>query len=191
MSNLLVRPELPADREGVLEVNRAAFGSDAEGRLVDALRAAGHVRLSLVAEELSEGVSPRFASQAAPMGDRPLPGRIVGHVLFSALEIVDPAGTLPALALGPMAVAPARQRSGIGTQLIRRGLDDCRAAGHRIAIVVGHPEYYPRFGFSADLARPLASPYAGDAWMALELTPGALAGVTGTVRYPAEWSAVG
>ena len=99
-------------------------------------------------------------------------------------------GVLPALALAPMAVLPEWQRQGIGSMLVRAGLDLCREAGHEIVIVLGHPEFYPRFGFSADLARPLTSPYssAGDAWMALELVPGALRRVAGEVRYPLPFS---
>ena len=130
--------------------------------LVDALRDGGYGRVSLVAED---------------------PG-IVGHVLFSDLPIVTATGTVSALSLAPVAVVPAAQRRGIGSALIRRGLDLCRERGHRIVVVLGHAEYYPRFGFSADLARPLRSPFHGEHWMAMELTPGALTGLAGDVRYP-------
>jgi putative acetyltransferase len=84
-----------------------------------------------------------------------------------------------------VAVLPARQREGIGSRLIEEGLRRCRELGHKIVIVVGHPEYYPRFGFSMALAEALASPFSGNpAWMALELVPGALQGVAGSVKYP-------
>jgi putative acetyltransferase len=91
---------------------------------------------------------------------------------------------IPAAALAPLAVAPARQRRGIGSALVRRGLDVCRERGRAAVIVLGHPSYYPRFGFSAALARGFRAPYAGEAFMALELTPGALAAGAGDVRYP-------
>ena len=160
---LTIRAETSADFDAIRRVNRLAFGGDLEVRLVDALRDGGWLRLSLVAERDSE---------------------IVGHILFSELPIETPQGTLPALSLAPVAVLPEHQKQGIGSELIRQGLVNSRLAGYRIVIVVGHPEYYPRFGFSAELARPLESPYAGEACMALELEPGVLNGVTGRVTYP-------
>jgi putative acetyltransferase len=88
-----------------------------------------------------------------------------------------------------MAVIPQCQRRGIGSALVRRGLELCRERGKSIAVVLGHPGYYPRFGFAAELAKNLGGPYAGDAWMALELVPGALDGVKGTVQYPKAFGA--
>lgn len=159
----IVRPETSVDHAAVREVNRLAFGGGAEARLVDALRDRGYARVSLVAEE----------------GDQ-----IVGHILFSDLPIVTPGGTVPALSLAPMAVIPSHQRRGIGSSLVREGLRACRVAGHRIVIVLGHPEFYPRFGFSAKLAEPLRCPYSGPAFMAVELVPDALRAIEGEVRYP-------
>jgi putative acetyltransferase len=159
----VIRPESPTDFDAIRRVNRLAFGRDDESQLVDALRDGGCVRLSLVAE---------------------LDGEIVGHILFSELPIIADSGTyIQALALAPMAVLPAYQRRGIGSELAARGLELCREQGHQIVIVVGHPTFYPRFGFSAELARPLRSPFSGDAWMAAELVPGALNGVVGSVVY--------
>lgn len=157
-----IRPENPTDVVAVHEINRLAFGQEAEASLVDELRDGGYARVSLVAE---------------------IDGQIVGHILFSDLSIVAPDRAIPALALAPMAVIPACQRQGIGSQLVRVGLTACQAQGHQIVIVLGHPHFYPRFGFSSELAKPLASPFSGDAWMALELSPGALTGITGTVQY--------
>ena len=117
-------------------------------------------------------------------------GQLVGHILFSDLPIVTPDGVVPALALAPLAVLPERQRQGVGIALTEQGIEACRQMGARIVIVLGHPEYYPRFGFSAELARPLESPYAGASFMALELVPGALAGVRGQVEYPPPFSQV-
>jgi len=158
-----IRQETHDDLEAIRIVNTLAFGQDVETRLVDALRDGGYLRLSLVAEVV---------------------GRVVGHILFSDLPIATPRNIVAALALAPMAVVPEYQRRGIGSALVREGLDACRDAGHRIVVVLGHPEYYPRFGFSAELARPLASPFSGDAWMALELVAGSLRGIVGRVEYP-------
>ena len=140
-----------------------AFGGEEEVCLVDRLRADGLVIASLVAIENE---------------------RIAGHILFSHLPVETPHGPLPAAALAPMAVLPDYQRRGIGGMFVRRGLELCRERGQSAVLVVGHPEYYPRFGFSAAAAKELRGPFSGDVWMALELVPGALAGISGTVRYP-------
>src|SRR6478735_1441522 len=128
--NILVRPETSADHDAIRHVNRLAFGQGDEARLVDALRDGGSVRVSLVAEA---------------------EGQVVGHVLFSDLPILTDGGTVPALSLAPMAVLPECQRRGIGSALVREGLAVCRGAGHRIVVVLGHPDFYHRFGFSAEL----------------------------------------
>jgi len=160
---MLIRTENTGDHPSIREVHRQAFGRQEEGRLVDLLRAAGFARLSLVAEE---------------------EGQVVGHILFSELAIMLDPGSLPALSLAPLAVVPKHQRRGLGSMLVREGLRLCGNSGHRIVIVLGHAGYYPRFGFSATLAQPLRSLYAGPAFMALELVAGALDGVAGEVRYP-------
>jgi putative acetyltransferase len=160
---ILVRPEIEQDHNAVRLVNRLAFGQDAEARLVDALRDGGYSRVSLVAEQ---------------------DGQVVGHILFSDQSIVTDSGTVAALALAPMAVLPAFQRQGIGSALVRRGLEVCRDRGHRIVVVLGHADFYPRFGFSPALAARLESPYGGGpSHMAAELVPGALDGVAGKVVY--------
>jgi len=158
-----IRRETTADQDAIRHVNRLAFGQDDEARLVDALQGGGFVRLSLVTER---------------------GGQVVGHILFSALPIITHAGTVPALALAPMAVLPEFQKKGIGSALVRHGLDECRQQGHKIVAIVGHPHFYPRFGFSSKLASALASPFGdGASWMAVDLVPGALAGVVGRVNY--------
>lgn len=97
---------------------------------------------------------------------------------------------MPALALAPMAVLPELQNRGIGSALVQKGLEVCRQLGYKIVIVVGHPAFYPRFGFSPKLAANLESPFSGgDSFMALELVPGALDGVAGRVQYPPPFGA--
>lgn len=165
----MIRPEVSADNEAIRHVNRLAFGRDDEARLVDALRDVGFLQVSLVAMQAEQ---------------------IVGHILFSDLPIITWAGTVLALALAPMAVLPGFQRQGIGSTLVRRGLEECRRQGHRIVVVLGHPDFYPRFGFSPKLAARLDSPFSGrEAFMALELVPGALDGVAGPVQYPPPFGA--
>jgi putative acetyltransferase len=107
-------------------------------------------------------------------------------------SIATEGGRGEALALAPMAVLPGHQRRGLGSALVRHGLEAARGLGHAIVIVLGHPDFYPRFGFSAALARPLACPYGepGPAWMALELVPGALDEVRGQVVYPPAFDGV-
>ncbi len=160
----IIRPETSADHAAIREVNRRAFDGDGEAWLVDALREGGFARFSLVAK---------------------VDGQVVGHILFSDLTIETPQGEIKALSLAPLAVVPSHQRRGIGSSLVREGLRACREVGHRIVIVLGHPEFYPRFDFSAKLAEPLRSPYSGPAFMAVELVPYALQGIQGEVRYPA------
>jgi len=166
-SNVIVRRENPEDAKEhsvIRSINATAFGGQEEADLVDKLRAEGLVLASLVAE---------------------ISGRIVGHILFSRMSIETTDGSVPAVALAPMAVLPVHQRQGIGGLLIRHGLDLLRQRGEQIVIVVGHADYYPRFGFSSETARLLESPFPRDVFMAMELSPGALDGVRGPVRYPA------
>ncbi|MGD1092760.1 MAG: N-acetyltransferase [Bryobacteraceae bacterium] len=158
-----VRDEQPLDREQVRKVNEAAFRRSDEADLIDRLRAEGAVLLSLVAE---------------------LDSQIIGHILFSRMTVETAQGPVDAVSLAPMAVLPDHQGRQIGSHLIRHGLAQLRDWGERIVIVLGHAHYYPRFGFSSEKARNLASPFPPEAFMALELSDGALAGIHGAVRYP-------
>ena len=164
MISRLIRDEQPADLDPIRAVNQAAFGRAGEADLIDHLRSEGATLLSLVAEQN---------------------GQLVGHILFSRMTIETPLGSIAAVSLAPMAVLPERQGQQIGSELVRRGLAELRARGERIVIVLGHEHYYPRFGFSSEMARSLQSPFPPDAFMALELVEGALAGIRGVVRYPA------
>jgi putative acetyltransferase len=131
---------------------------------VDAHRDDGYLRVSLPAEAA---------------------GQVVGHILFSDLPIITEAGRVPALALAPLAVLPDGQNQGRADALVRRGLAVCRDQGQRIVVVLGHPHFYLRFGFSTKIAAHLAAPFSGrESFMALELVPGALDGVMGQVKYP-------
>lgn len=168
--SVVVQPETPHDRKAVWTVNRSAFESDTEANLVDALRDGGFAEVSLVAA---------------------IDGKIVGHILFSRVQIIAKVGSVEAVSLAPMAVLPEHQRQGIGSKLVVAGLTACRERGHKVVVVLGHPEFYPRFGFSADLARRLKNPFGeGEAWMAMELVPGALEGIEGRVEYPAPFNAL-
>jgi putative acetyltransferase len=162
----IIRPEEPADRQAIRRVNELAFGGSEEADIVDALRgtAAWLPELSLVAED-NAGV--------------------VGHVLFSVVEVE---GGPELLSLGPMAVVPARQRTGVGTALIDRGLEDARRTECPLVVVLGHPEYYPRFGFAPAREYGIDTPYEApdEAWMALPL-PAYDERVRGMVRYPPAW----
>jgi putative acetyltransferase len=169
-----VHPELDAivrcehtedseERSVIHSINQAAFGRPDEADLVDRLRTDGSVILSLVAV---------------------VEKRAVGHILFSRMWIETSSRPVAAAALAPVAVVPTYQRRGLGQLLIRNALDLLRDRDEQIVIVLGHPEYYQRFGFSSEKARALESPFPPEAFMALELRPGALDGIRGKVRYP-------
>jgi putative acetyltransferase len=167
---LLIRAETKDDLAAIHEINRQAFGQEDEALLVEALRNSSSFipALSLVAF---------------------LEGAAVGHIMFTGLEIETPAGRVPALALAPLAVLPEFKKRGIGTALTERGIGDSRELEHRIVIVVGHPEYYPRFGFEPARALGLECPFPvpDEAFMVLGLVPGALEGVSGMVIWPPEF----
>ena len=165
-----IRPETSGDQDAIRHVNRIAFGGNVEPNLVDALRDGGFNVISLVAEV-----------------DR----HVIGHIEFSPVSIVTKTSRVDALSLAPMAVLPKYQRRGIGSRLVRGGLEVCRQRGHRIVVVLGHPDYYPRFGFSSKLASSLESPFGGgEAWMALELVPGSLSDIEGKVEYSAPFNMI-
>jgi putative acetyltransferase len=163
---LVIRHETASDREAVFRVEAAAFAEDTEAHLVDQLRDNGHSLLSLVADE---------------------DGQVIGHLMFSPMTIVGPERSWDAVCLAPLAVTPSRQRSGVGGQLMRAGLEELRVAGHRAVILLGHPGYYPRFGFRPAREYGLHFQDDRDAFMALELYTGALVGVSGDVKFSPEF----
>jgi putative acetyltransferase len=163
MNESTIRHERPDDVDAIRAVNDAAFGRPVEGHLTDQLRTEGAVLMSLVAEEA---------------------GDIVGHILFSRVAIEPQGGRLPAAILGPVAVVPTKQNQGIGSALVRRGLDECASIGINAVVLVGHPAYYPRFGFDPKLAERIEAPYEGPAFMAIELVPNALGFDSGRLVLP-------
>jgi putative acetyltransferase len=166
---IIVRPEVAGDRDAIRRVNELAFEGPAEADIVDALRDsdAWLPSLSLVAED---GTG------------------IVGHALFSLVRL-DSGPEL--LSLGPMAVLPERQRGGVGTALVRRGVRRAQCTEYPLVVVLGHPDYYPRFGFRPARRYGIETPYDApdEAWMALRL-PAYDDRVRGTVLYPPAWDSV-
>lgn len=165
----MIRERTPTDDEAIRHLNDGAFGGSYESQLVEDLRATELAMIELVAVEQNV---------------------IVGHILFSQLAVTLGGVQVRALSLAPMSVWPDQQRRGVGSSLVRGGLELARDRGWQAVIVLGHPDYYPRFGFSAELARPLASPFSGNAFMALELVPDALKGGAGTATYPPAFGVV-
>lgn len=160
----MIRYARPEDHIAIAEINDLAFGGPDEARLVERLRADGDVLFELVAVE---------------------DGALVGHILFSRL-FADRAEMFAALA--PVAVRPGLQRAGTGSALVRAGLESCREFGAHGVLVLGHREYYPRFGFSAEMAEKVASPYSGSpSFMAIALEKGAFDAPL-SVAYPDAFS---
>lgn len=172
LSDIIIRPEEPEDHAAVRRVNERAFEQPAEADLVDRLRSRGAATLSLVAVRN---------------------GEVVGHILFSPVTVEsDDETRATALGLGPMAVEPGRQRTGIGSLLVEAGLERCREAGHPGVVVLGHAGYYPRFGFVPASRYGLSSEYdvPDEVFMALELREGAFSGDAAKVRYRPEFDDV-
>lgn len=163
-----LRPEDPGDAAAIRAVHEASFPTSAEAQLVDLLRAAGHLSVSLVAVRGKT---------------------IVGHVAFSPVTTATGA---VGVGLAPVAVLERHRRGGIAARLIEAGLAACRDAHFRWAVVLGEPEYYSRFGFLPAQGFGLSDEYGGGpAFQALELTPGGLPIGAGLVRYAPEFSGLG
>jgi len=160
-----IREERPGDEPGISALIVSAFPGDEEARLVDLLRRDARPLISLVAEDDSE---------------------ILGHILFSPVTLKGYI-ELRLMGLAPMAVRPDRQRSGTGTALVEAGLDACRRLGIDAVVVLGHPGYYPRFGFAPASRFGLRCRWdvPDDVFMALELEGGRLRGADGCVEYHA------
>lgn len=168
--SFFLRPERPIDSTAIANLNDRAFGGVFESRLVDVIRTGKNFipELSIVAVN-DDG--------------------IVGHILFSKIMIKGESGDVETLALAPMAVLPEYQKQGIGRKLITYGLEQARECGYDSVIVLGHKEYYPKFGFRPASHWNIRSPFQveDEYFMALELRAGALDGTAGTVEYPPEF----
>lgn len=161
---IAVRDEQPGDLSAIRAVNDAAFDQPLEGRIVDALRAHGAVRLSLVAE---------------------VDGRVVGHILFSPVVSAGAEG----LGLGPMAVTPDQQRRGVGGALIEAALERLRASGCPFVVVLGHHDYYTRFGFVPASRHGLRCEWdvPDESFMVHVIDPAATTAASGMIRYRPEF----
>ena len=161
---MIIRPENPDDLNIIREINISAFGDETEADLVDALRKSGIPLISLVAEE-----------------DKTL----IGHIMFSPVTIDNGCSAISAAGLAPMSVLPEFQRKGIGSMLVKEGLEHCKKAGYSGVVVLGHPEYYPKFGFVPSVKYGIKSEYdvPENVFMILELSERALKDCHGTVKY--------
>ena len=163
-----VRFEGPLDADAVREINDQAFGSPVEGQIVERLRS-----------------EPDSISLVATKDDR-----VVGHILFTAISL-EPSAGIRVAGLGPVSVLPEHQRAGVGSHLIRAGLDACRRYGYSAVVVVGPPEYYPRFGFEPAYTRGLTLPdfdVPQDVFMVVELDPDVRQHLKGAVHYRSEFA---
>lgn len=168
---MLIRIEQRSDKDLVYAIHAEAFETSAEAGLVDALRIRARPFISLVAEEGNE---------------------VCGHILFTPVTLSG-VPELPIVGLAPMAVAPERQNQGLGSALVRTGLDECKRQGFVAVVVLGHPNYYPRFGFQPASKFQLRSEYEvpDEVFMVAELSPGALRGKTGVIRYHEAFRSLG
>ena len=165
---LIIRSETQDDIAAIRHINLEAFGGTDEADLIERLRSRQAFTLSLIAVQAD---------------------KIVGHILFSPVAVESEHSSFQAITLAPMAVLPAYQRKGIGSQLVRCGLEECRRLGHEIVVIVGHPDYYPRFGFIPGKTKGIGCEFEvpDEAWMVMELRGGALAGRSGTVKFQPEF----
>jgi putative acetyltransferase len=162
---VIIRAEIQTDVDSVRVVNDAAFPTEVEGKLVDALRKSGKSVISLVAE--SEG-------------------RVVGHILFSPVTVEI--GSKKGLGLAPVAVLPSFQSQGIGSNLIKAGLEVAKDRGYDFVVLLGEPEYYQRFGFEKASSFGLDNEYGVDEpFMAIASRPEGLEGISGIVKYESEF----
>ena len=167
-----IREEKPGDENAIRAVVTAAFGQPDEADLVDRLRASGCDQVSLVATL-----------------DGEIPEKIIGHILYTPATIENGGQSWPAWGLAPMAVLHGHQRQHVGAAMIDEGRKRCLASGVHRVVVLGHTDYYPRFGFVPASRFGITSEYdvPDEVFMAMELEPGAFEGVTGLVKYHPEF----
>ena len=174
--NISIRQETPKDYAWVIELTEKAFetmefSDHNEGKLVENLRK-----------------SEKFISDLSLVAE--INGKVVGHILFTPLVIDKCQQQFQSLVLGPVSVLPEFQKQGIGGQLIRAGHQKAKELGFQSVILIGHPEYYPRFGYKPastwEIKTQIPLP-SDDVFMAVELTENALSGVSGMVIFPPEF----
>lgn len=160
---MIIRFERVEDIEQIRDLNRVAFNSETEAALVDALRQHGVERISLVADEN---------------------GDVIGHILFTPVTI-DTATDINIAGLAPMAVLPDWQNRGVGSRLVSEGLQACEKAAYDAVVVLGHADYYPRFGFVPSVKYKIKSEYnvPPEVFMLKEIKKDALKGVSGVISY--------
>lgn len=164
-----IRKEIPADYREIRALNELAFGQPDEGSIVDNIRKACNDVLSLVAVK---------------------DNKIIGHIFFSPVSIKNQNESLKGMGLGPMAVLPEHQKQGVGSLLVNKGIEMLSKAGVHYIIVLGHADYYPRFGFKLASTYNLSPQWDGvpnDVFMILPLDELALSGVSGVVHYRKEF----
>jgi putative acetyltransferase len=170
---MMIRREMPDDIQSIYKVNKAAFSRENEGKLVNAIRESEHFipELSLVAEEN---------------------GEVIGYILFSKIFIKQDGELTEAIALAPMAVQPEFQGKGVGSALVKEGLVKCKQLGYPLVIVLGHPEFYPRFGFEKASDKGIVPPFPvpDEVFMVCELKEGAADKMKGEVVYPPSFQEV-
>jgi len=166
-----IRKEKDSDKDKIWKVNAEAFETEAEANLVNALRDSGVPIISLVAEEDEE---------------------IVGHILFTPVKLIDDDSGLKLIGLAPMAVLTELQKKGIGSQLVKTGIENCSTQGYDAVVVLGHPEYYPKFGFIPSVKYGIKSEYdvPDEAFMVLELKEGSLKNKNGVIKYHSTFGSV-
>ncbi len=159
-----IRKETPVDVAGIRKINTDAFGTSGEADFVEALREKASPLISLVAEK---------------------DGQLVGHIFFSPVQLAGCEKELALFGLAPMAVLPEWQKKGIGSKLVKEGLRRCTASGFDAVVVLGHPDFYPRFGFETSRIYGIKSEYdvPDNLFMVIELKKDSLKDVSGTIQY--------
>lgn len=169
-----IRKETQSDYSDVYNLNKVAFKQDVESKLIELLRK-------------SSAFIPELSIVAI------INNNIVGHILFTNIIVKGEDGNeYNSLALAPMSVIPKYQAKGIGGQLIKHGLNTAKKLGFKSVIVLGHKDYYPKFGFEAASQWNIKAPFdvPDDVFMAIELVENGLRGISGVVKYPKEFEEV-
>ena len=168
---MIIREEQPSDIEKIWKINVEAFETIAEANLVNSLRDSGCTFISMVAETEN---------------------KVVGHILFTPVELSGNKNNLKIMGLAPMAVLSQYQNKGIGSELVQAGLERCKSLGCDAVVVLGHPDYYPKFGFVPSVKYGIKSEYdvSDEVFMILELNPGSLKHHEGVIKYHEAFNSV-